>query len=267
MKYDRVIVWFRNDLRVHDHAPLVSALTKGREIIPVYCFDPRSFRELDLGFQKTGTYRAKFLIESVDNLKKSLQHLGADLIVEIGSPEKKVLELATKFQAEAIFFSEEVTQEEKLVEERLEKSAWKLGIATEAYWQSTLFHIEDLPFPTNLVPEVFTQFRKECEKFSKVRKTLETPQSINFPNDLDHIEHIPALSTLGFSTPTTSKLGVLDFRGGEDEGKKRLQVYFWEKDLLKDYKETRNGLLGADYSSKFSPFWAACLQGISTRKS
>lgn len=260
MKYNRVIVWFRNDLRVHDHAPLISALAKGKEIIPVFCFDPRNFKDLDLGFAKTGAYRTQFLIESVQNLKKSLQTLGADLIVEVGNPEERILELATKFQAEAIFFSEEVTHEEKLVEEHLEKSAWKVGIATEAFWQSTLFHIEDLPFPANLVPEVFTQFRKECEKFSKVRKTLETPKSINFPANLSQLGHIPDLFTLGFSKPTQSKLGVLDFKGGADEGKKRLQDYFWEKDLLKVYKETRNGLLGADYSSKFSPWLAlGCL--------
>ncbi|WP_373522106.1 DASH family cryptochrome [Aquiflexum sp.] len=260
MKYNRVIVWFRNDLRLHDHAALFSALAKGKEIIPVFCFDPRNFRNVDLGFKKTGAFRTQFLIESVENLRKSLQALGADLIVEEGSPEEVVIELVNKYQAEAIFFSEEVTQEEKLIEERLEKSAWKLGIATEAFWQSTLFHIEDLPFPANLVPEVFTQFRKECEKFSKVQKTYEMPKSINFPNNLDDLGSIPDLSTFGFSKTANSKLGVLDFKGGEDEGKKRLQEYFWEKDLLKTYKETRNGLLGADYSSKFSPWLAlGCL--------
>ena len=40
----------------------------------------------------------------------------------------------------------------------------------------------------------------------------------------------------------------------------RLNSYFWQEDLLKVYKETRNGLLGADYSSKFSPWLAhGCL--------
>jgi deoxyribodipyrimidine photo-lyase len=254
MKYNRVIVWFKNDLRVHDNASLFSALTKGNEVIPVFCFDPRVFADIDLGFQKTGQFRAKFLIESVDNLKKSLQNLGADLIIEMGHPEEKVFDLAIQYQADAIFFSEEVTHEEKQVEEKLEKSAWKKGIATEAFWQSTLFHIEDLSFPANLVPEVFTQFRKECEKFSKVRKTIETPKSINFPKEICHFGNIPDLSTLGFESQNDSKLGVMVFKGGEDAGKKRLEEYFWEKDLLKTYKETRNGLLGADYSSKFSPW-------------
>jgi deoxyribodipyrimidine photo-lyase (single-stranded DNA-specific) len=40
----------------------------------------------------------------------------------------------------------------------------------------------------------------------------------------------------------------------------RLRHYFWETDAVARYKETRNGLIGADYSSKFSPWLAAgCL--------
>jgi deoxyribodipyrimidine photo-lyase len=33
--------------------------------------------------------------------------------------------------------------------------------------------------------------------------------------------------------------------------------YFWETKALKKYKETRNGLMGRNYSSKLSP-WLAC---------
>lgn len=57
--------------------------------------------------------------------------------------------------------------------------------------------------------------------------------------------------------------GVLPFKGGETAALERLNEYFWEKDLLKIYKETRNGMLGGDYSSKFSP-WLA-LGNISPR--
>ena len=39
-----------------------------------------------------------------------------------------------------------------------------------------------------------------------------------------------------------------------------LKYYLWESDNIKDYHNTRNGLLGQDYSSKFSAYLAAgCL--------
>lgn len=58
-----------------------------------------------------------------------------------------------------------------------------------------------------------------------------------------------------FDPPAESR-AVLPFTGGETEGLERLNHYVWKGDHLKRYKETRNGLLGADYSSKFSPWLA-----------
>lgn len=260
MKFKRVLVWFRNDLRVHDHAPLFFAAQKAEEVIPVYCFDPRSFSKIELGLDKTGRYRAKFLLEAVDNLRKNLQKLDADLLLMKGRPEEVLIQFAAKIQAEAIFFSEEVASEEKVVESKLEQQAWQRGIKTSSYWQSTLFHIQDLPFPIIQIPEVFTQFRKECEKLGKIQKSLPVPKSIPFPKQKFETIELPNLLEFGLKEPIKSTRGVLEFIGGETEGLGRLQAYFWEKDLLKLYKETRNGLLGPDYSSKFSPWLAmGCL--------
>lgn len=258
MKYKRLLVWFRNDLRLHDHAALFSALEKSEEIIPVYCFDPRMFKETNLGFRKTGNHRAKFLLEAVENLKRNLQKAGSNLLILHGNPEDLIPQKAKELGVQAIYFSEEVTSEEKAVENALENAAYKLGIETTSFWQSTLFNLEDLPFPVNQTPEIFTQFRKECEKFSKVRKTFPAPNNIKSPT----IEwgDFPILSKYGLENPAISSQAVMVFEGGEDEGIRRLQTYFWENDCLKTYKETRNGLLGADYSSKFSPWMAlGCL--------
>lgn len=260
MKYKRVIVWFKNDLRLHDQAALFTACKESSEIIPLYCFDPRQFGEVALGIRKTGSFRARFLIEAVDNLRSNLLELRGNLVVRIGKPEEVIPFLAEELQAEAVYYSEEVTQEEKEVENALESALWKKGIQTRSFWQSTLFHMEDLPFPVNQTPEIFTQFRKECEKFSTVRKTLQKPEKINFPEIELDLGYIPRLSTLGLQEPINSKKGVLTFSGGESAGMQRLQTFFWENDCLKTYKETRNGLLGPDYSSKFSAWMAlGCL--------
>ncbi len=260
MMFKRVIVWFRNDLRVHDNAPLSFAFQKAEEVIPVYCFDPRSFGKMELDLDKTGNHRAKFLLESVDNLRSNLRNLSGQLVILHGKPEDVLVDLAINHHADAIFFSEEVATEEKEIELQLEQNAWKHGIKTQAYWQSTLFNIQDLPFPVMQTPEVFTQFRKECEKFSKIQKTLPVPKKVTFPKEITDFGELPDLSTLGLKDPSSSSRSVLVFKGGETEGIGRLQAYFWEKDLLKVYKETRNGLLGGDYSSKFSPWLAlGCL--------
>ena len=78
----RVIVWFRQDLRLHDNEVLVEAMKRGDEVVPIYVFDERQFLgKTKYGFNKTGKYRAKFIIECVEDLRQSFRDLGIDLIV------------------------------------------------------------------------------------------------------------------------------------------------------------------------------------------
>jgi len=44
--------------------------------------------------------------------------------------------------------------------------------------------------------------------------------------------------------------------GGRSHGLARMQRWFWETDCVARYKETRDGLVGADFSSRLSPWLA-----------
>ena len=59
-------------------------------MVPLYCFDPRQYITTPHGNPKTGGYRAQFLLESVQDLKQSLRHIGSDLMVCMGTPEEAV---------------------------------------------------------------------------------------------------------------------------------------------------------------------------------
>ncbi len=255
MKWDKAIVWFRNDLRLHDHEPLVKAIQSAKEILPVYCFDPRHWEETSHGFIKTGKFRTRFLLESLEDLRNQLREKGTDLYIFHGKPEDVIPEIARDYKCEAVFAHKEVMHEEISVERELENKLFKASIAMELYWGSTLYHLEDLPMPIQSLPEVFTAFRKEIEKFVRIRSVIPTPQSIHGVS-VNEEQELPHITQLGFEEWEDDSRAVLNFKGGEQAGMERLNEYFWEQDLLKVYKETRNGLLGADYSSKFSAWLA-----------
>ncbi len=99
MKQRRIIVWFRNDLRLQDNETLSKAIQMGEEVVPVYCFDPRHFEKTELGFPKTGNFRGKFLLESVQDLRNNLQNLGGDLVILRGKPEEELVTFAERIQA------------------------------------------------------------------------------------------------------------------------------------------------------------------------
>mmetsp|Transcript_86664 Transcript_86664/g.260171 ORF Transcript_86664/g.260171 Transcript_86664/m.260171 type:complete len:329 (+) Transcript_86664:30-1016(+) len=61
-------------------------------------------------------------------------------------------------------------------------------------------------------------------------------------------------------TAAADPRGVMPFPGGEGAALARVKHYLWDSDSLGSYFETRNGMLGADYSSKFAPWLAhGCL--------
>ena len=251
----RILIWYRNDLRVHDLLALDEAAQQEAEIIPVYCFDDRNFGETDFGFPKTSNYRAQFLIESVADLRNSLQQLGSNLVVRRGLPEEIIPAIAERLKVDSVSYSKEVTSDEKRVEKKLRKALAARNIKVNTYWEATLYLPEDLPFNIQETPELYTNFRKQVEKKSEINEALPAPDKLPPLPEIDPGK-IPAIEDFGLSTPEFDDRGVLNFKGGETEAKKRLQDYFWQEDCLKNYKETRNGMLGANYSSKFSAWLA-----------
>ena len=128
MKANRAVVWFRQDLRLHDNEALTNALQRAKEVVPIFVFDERVFKgTTSYGFAKTAKFRAKFIIECVEDLRQSLQNLGIDLVVRIGKPEEEVAKLADQIDAKTVYCNIERTQEEVDVQDALEQNLWKVG--------------------------------------------------------------------------------------------------------------------------------------------
>ena len=249
------LVWFRNDLRIKDNIVLNKAISKGEKVYPVYIFNPEQYQNNVLGFPRTGPFRAKFIIESVNDLRNSLKSLGSDLIVRVGDPADIIPKLAVELNVKYVFAGKEAAIDEVLEEEEIEKRLWKKGVLLELFWDSTLYHVDDIPWPIKHLPETFTDFRKELEMEAQVRELSNDPKKLNVIGSFEAGD-IPSLADLGVENASRDQRASMKFKGGEKEAWKRVKSYLWVKDHLRNYKETRNGMLGADYSSKLSPWLA-----------
>jgi deoxyribodipyrimidine photo-lyase len=248
------LVWFKTDLRIEDNETLVKAIAQIEKVIPVYCFDESHFETTSYGFKKTGSFRAQFLLESLEDLDVKLRTLGSGLRIVIGKPEVEIPKLVQEYKAQKVFAKREVAFEERQTEKKVQDELFKLRCELEKVSTSTLYRAEDLPFSIKDIPDVFTNFRKKTEKDSEIRKAFEAPTKMNSP-EISPLE-LPTLETLGLDKAIIDSRAVLQFKGGETEAKHRLQHYFYDTKCLSTYKETRNGMVGADYSSKFSPWLA-----------
>ncbi|XP_047475916.1 cryptochrome DASH-like isoform X1 [Penaeus chinensis] len=255
--------WLRNDLRYHDNEVLTKANINADYVVPVYCFDPRHFKgTYHFEFPKTGPHRAKFLKESVEDLKATLRNRGSDLIVRLGKPEEVLPFLIKSVAATTshLVFQEEVTKEETDVERSVRDRCKDAGVNVHSFWGATLYHKTDLPFPINKVPDTYTNFRKAVEAQSRVRGVCNMPDKLKpLPENLD-VGEIPTLSKLGVEELPMDNRTAFPFAGGETAGLARVKNYFWDTNNVANYKETRNGLLGEAYSTKLSPWLAhGCL--------
>ncbi|MEM8510488.1 MAG: DASH family cryptochrome [Bacteroidota bacterium] len=249
------LVWFGNNLRVNDNTSLIKACSSD-SVIGVFCFDPRWFQEGDYGFVKMGKYRVKFLWETVKALQTALKALNIPLLVHYEKPEVILPKLITEHRITTVFFQKEWTRDEIKVCHAVIENAPD-STSFEADYDQFLFHPEDIPYSTTEnIPDVFTAFRKKCEKYAQVRSALEVPEPKAMENLPETPLPLPTLQELGISKFETDARSAFPFHGGEDSANNRLHSYFWETHKLAYYKHTRNGLIGTDYSSKFSPWLA-----------
>ena len=72
------VVWFKRDLRVHDHRPLAEAAARG-DVLCLYVYEPELFGTPELGALHLG-----FINESLAELQQRLRELGGDLTLRVG---------------------------------------------------------------------------------------------------------------------------------------------------------------------------------------
>ncbi len=251
-----IIVWYRNDLRVDDHEPLhlANRHASGR-VLPVYCVDPRHFEDDPLGFPRSGAHRTRFLLESLASLRAEFEALGSTLHVLRGRPEDTLPAFAKEVDARGVYFHTEVGTQEADVADALTAALSPLGVSTRSSWGATLYHLDDVPYRPGNLPDVFTTFRKATEAQSRVRPPRDAPERLAVVPAPDP-GALPMLGEFGHTAPAPEPRAALTIEGGVAAAHARLERYFWQDDALRRYKETRNGLLGANYSSKFSPWLA-----------
>jgi deoxyribodipyrimidine photo-lyase len=98
------IVWFRRDLRVHDHPPLAAALREHDRVVPVFVLDRRL-----VGGRFASPARTHFMRSCLAELDASLKERGAGLVVREGRPHVELARLAGEVKAAAVYWAADVS--------------------------------------------------------------------------------------------------------------------------------------------------------------
>ena len=189
-------------------------------------------------------------MESIADLQRDLESHHIPLIVKIDDGTS-LTQICSQYQITDIYLQKEWTKEEIEQEKGIPES-----VAVHKSYNQFLFHPDDLPIPIEELPEIFTVFRKICEKKVNVRPCVLEPRRLAAENAKIASYTPLTLKELGYEPFDIHPNSAFPFQGGSHAADERLNHYFWTTKKLSYYKKTRNGLVGTDYSSKFSPWLA-----------
>ncbi len=146
-----ILLWFRNDLRIHDspllNAALILSKREKSNFVCLYVFDKCHFQRNKYGDLKTSHHRANFITDSVLNLRSNLSKIGLPLVVAHGEPKEIIGNLCRDNLVDTVLVTEEVAYEEvnceRVVEEEVKRTGGVLKRVPSNY---TLYALDDLPF-------------------------------------------------------------------------------------------------------------------------
>lgn len=233
--------WIRDDFRLHDQ-PFLNEIARNYDYLVPFCLTSEE-RETGFGFSTPGEFRKAFRTESILELDRSVRELGGRVIHLPVSDIETALGMLLPWCPGAVLYYREIpTAYEKLEEDSLNK----FSIPRYACRNNYLIDRVDMPFNLAKMPLHFTPFRTQLEKNLLIHTPTPCPDILpplppDFPSNLI----APPPKGSGKSSP---------FSGGEKAGLARLHYYLWESHAIRTYKETRNGLLHPDDSSRLSPW-------------
>ena len=214
-----VIVWFRRDLRLSDHAPLQAA--RNGIVIPVFIWSPD-----EEGDWPPGAASRWWLHHSLEALNADLVKRGSRLIVRRGSASKALTQLVRETGAVAVHWHRRYEPWAAAQERRVESALGALGCTTRAFEGSLLADPRSFANATGKPFQVFTPFyRALLQRMSIIGSSgpSEAPSHIeSFAGDLPS----QAIADLGLLPKIPWDRGFRDvWVPGEAGARSRLRAF------------------------------------------
>jgi deoxyribodipyrimidine photo-lyase len=234
------LVWFRRDLRVHDHPALCAALDGHDQIVPVFCLDDRLLH----GRHASGP-RTAFLLGCLTDLDEQLAARGARLVIRHGPPERELPTLARETGASEVHLTADPGPHETIRGRRVRSALDQAGVTGHPHpGVSVVDDVRAIQTRQGRPYTVFTPFYRTWAQAPR-RTVLDPPKQVTMPAKT-RPGRVPSLARLGLSQEAAEPAP-----GGESAGLARLAGFL--DGAVRDYDSGRD-LAGQDGSSRLSPY-------------
>lgn len=229
------LVWFRTDLRIHDHPALAHARRNDDEVTYAVTF----VVEPQWQQHQLGQRRINLIKQAINELHQQLQTIGVPLLVikqsTFAECEKSLIELLTKFEINELNFNIEYEVNERLRDINVSRLCNDTNIAVNKFHDQCLVPPGELKTQNNDPYRVYSPFRKSWLKAMQEHCPAPCPA----PNRQDLSQVQPEILTYWQSHNDLPEwIADDEWQADETSGHNRLRE-FLNKDAL-HYHEWRD---------------------------
>jgi len=241
-----VIVWFRNDLRVTDNLALSAASQSESPVIPVYVLED------DDETVPLGGAQRWWLHHSLRSLSRSLEKLGAPLLLRRGDPAKILKEIVKETGACSVLWNRRYVPAQMKRDAALKSDLREAGLTVESFDGQLMHEPTQLKTGSGGPYRVYTPFWRAFSESCHPRPPIDALESLAGFDDAPASDDLKSWSLLPEKPDWVGEIAA-EWTPGEDGAKERLDRFL--SDTLEGYGDGRD-FPGGEHTSKLSPHLA-----------
>ncbi len=237
------IVWFRRDLRIHDHPALWTAAHEYDRIVPLFVLDPALLRG-----RFASAPRTRFMLGCLRALDAELRARGSGLVVREGAPARVLVGLGSETRAEAVLWTSDVSPYARARDERVTAALRGAGIQARPHGGAYIVDISRLRTQQDSPYTVFSPFSHAWREAVR-RSGQGAPRSL--PPLPGHVVRGRLPSVDGLGVPGLDSVAEPIAEPGEKAAREAARR--WIAGPIEHYAERQEGL-GRRGTSQLSPY-------------
>jgi len=220
--FDRGLVWFRRDLRAHDHAALYHALRQCRQVWCVFVFDQEILDTLPRSDRRVDFIHAS--VQELDGRLRTLAPPGSDgqagLIVLHDAARTAIPALAEALGVQAVFANHDDEPQALMRDAEVHAALQGRGCAWHSFKDHCIFERDELLTQGGTPFSVFTPYKnawlRKVDAFYLGSYPVQRHARALAARPTAYQQEAPSLQALGFSPSNLASLKIpTGVRGGE----------------------------------------------------
>lgn len=206
MKKEKALVWFRRDLRDHDHAALSAALAEAEQVYCAFVFDSEILDALPSRQDR----RVHFIRESLVELDAALRAKGGGLIVRHGRAVEEIPALARQLGVSSVFVNRDYEPAAKARDIETAAQLNAAGIGFHAFKDQAIFDRAEVLTQLGKPYSVFTPYKNAWLKRLTAADCAAHPCAGATVGAIagGELAGVPTLAEIGFESTDLLELGI-----------------------------------------------------------